>query len=55
MIKSVLGLLVGAVAALESERLLGRLRARLGFSTLTDGFLDRLNSRLERDRSSASL
>ena len=55
MIKSVLGLLVGAVAALESERLMGRLRARLNARTITDGFLDRLNSRLERDRSSASL
>jgi hypothetical protein len=47
MIKGLFWVAVGAVAALQSEKLFSKLRARFTPRAVTDSFLDRLNSRLE--------
>ena len=52
MIKGLFWVIVGAIAALQSEKVLAGLRARFTPRAVTDGFLDRLNSRLESRRSS---
>lgn len=52
MIKSVLTVLAGAAAALESERLTERFKARFRASTLTDALLGKLNRHLEESRNS---
>ena len=50
MIKAALLVVLGAVGALEAERRLAGLRGRLTPRAMTDGFLDRANRHLERDR-----
>jgi hypothetical protein len=50
MIKGLFWVVVGAIAALQSEKLFSALRARFTPRAVTDGFLDRLNSRLEARR-----
>ena len=50
IIKSLLWVAVGAVGALESERLLSRARTRLSPGAVTGSFLDKINSKLEANR-----
>ncbi len=50
MIKSILTVLAGAAAALESERLTERFKERFRASTLTDALLGKLNRHLEESR-----
>lgn len=54
MIRSVLTVVAGAVAALESERLTERFKQRFHASTLTDALLGKLNRHLEDGRGAAS-
>ncbi len=50
MIRSVLTVVAGAVAALESERLTERFKQRFRAATLTDALLGKLNRHLEESR-----
>lgn len=50
LIKTVFWVAVGAAGALESERLATKLRARFSPRAVTDGFLDKVNTRLETQR-----
>ncbi|HEX2239568.1 MAG TPA: hypothetical protein VHJ82_00275 [Actinomycetota bacterium] len=50
MIRSVLTVVAGAVAALESERLTQRFKDRFRAATLTDALLGKLNRHLEESR-----
>ena len=47
MIKTMFWVAVGAAGALESEKLASKLRARFSPRAVTDGFLDKVNTRLE--------
>jgi hypothetical protein len=51
MIKGLFWVGVGAIAALQSEKILAAFRARFTPRAVTDGFLDRINSRLESRQS----
>ena len=51
MIKAFFWVALGAAGALQGERLLGGLRERFTPRAVTDGFLDRLNRRLEEKSS----
>ena len=51
MIKAFFWVALGAAGALQGERLLGGLRARFSPRAVTDGFLDKLNRRLEEKSS----
>jgi hypothetical protein len=47
MIKAFFWVALGAAGALQGEKLLGGLREKFTPRAVTDGFLDRLNRRLE--------
>lgn len=47
LIKVAFWVFVGVAAALESEKLLGRLGAKMRPSSVTGSMLDRLNTKLE--------
>ncbi len=47
MIKGLFWVAVGAAGALQGEKLLSGLRTRFSPRSVTDGFLNKLNSRLE--------
>lgn len=51
LIKSLFWVAVGAAGALESERLMSRARMRFSPSAVTGGLLDKVNSKLESNRS----
>lgn len=51
MIKAAVLVVLGAIAALQAERWLGGLKDRINPRAVTDGMLDRVNRRLEQDRS----
>lgn len=51
MIKSLVLVVLGAVAALEAEERLGELRARFSPRAVTDAMLDKANRSLEGKRS----
>ena len=51
MIKTVFWVAVGAAGALQSEKYASKLRERFSPRAVTDGFLDKVNSRLESQRS----
>ena len=51
MIKAFFWVALGAAGALQGERLLGGLRQRFSPRAVTDGFLDKLNRRLEEKSS----
>ena len=50
IIKSLFWVAVGAAGALESERLLAKVGRRFSPSAVTGGFLDKVNSSLEKKR-----
>ena len=50
MIKAVVLIVLGAIAALQAERWLGGLKDRISPRAVTDSMLDRVNRRLEKDR-----
>ena len=54
MFKAAFLVVLGAVAALQGERWLAGLKNRVSPRALTDGALDRVNRRLEKDRSAPS-
>jgi hypothetical protein len=50
MVKTVFWVAVGAAGALQGERLVAKLRTRVSPRFVTDGLLDKVNSRLESQR-----
>ncbi len=50
IIKTFFWVAVGAVGALESERLLSRARSRFSPGAVTGSFLDKVNAKLEAKR-----
>ena len=53
MLKKVFWVVLGAVGALQGERWVGGLKARFSPRAVTDGFLDKVNRRLEDSRGSS--
>ena len=51
IIKSLFWVAVGAAGALESERLMSRVKTRYSPSAVTGGLLDKVNAKLENKRS----
>ena len=54
MIKAIVLVVLGAIAALEGERLLGRIKRRVTPRAFTDGMIEGVNRRLEKERSGPS-
>ena len=52
MIKGVLAVVVGAVAALELDKRMVKVRARISPRAVTDSVLDKVNQQLEKSRTS---
>ena len=50
MIKLLFWIVIGAILALQGERWLSGLRARLSPNAVTGAFLDQVNRRLEANR-----
>ena len=51
MVKSLFWVAVGAAGALQGERVVAKLRTRFSPRFMTDGLLDKVNARLESQRS----
>lgn len=51
MIKAIFLMALGAIGALQGERLLGNLKERISPRAVTDSMLERANRRLEKERS----
>ncbi len=51
MIKAAVLVALGAIGALQAERWLSGLKERVSPRAVTDGMLERMNRRLEQDRS----
>lgn len=51
MIKGVLAVMAGAVAALEMDKRMDRVRERFSPRAVTDSLLDKVNQQLEKSRS----
>ena len=50
LIKSLFWVALGAAGALESERLMARVKTRYSPSAMTGGLLDKVNAKLENKR-----
>ena len=51
MIKAVVSVAIGAVAALEIDKRMDKVRERFSPRAVTDSLLDKVNSQLEKNRS----